>query len=91
VLTLVFLFGFAAFASDPLQLVYGLPDALVGLLWLPLIIGVLALVVLIFALLAWAHQTWGIWGRIHYTLIALFALAFVWFLSYWNLLTANLA
>jgi hypothetical protein len=29
---------------------------------------------------------WGLAARVHYTLVVLAGLAFVWFLYYWNLL-----
>ena len=29
---------------------------------------------------------WGLAGRLHYTLVTVAAVAFVWFLNYWNLL-----
>jgi hypothetical protein len=38
------------------------------------------------SVLAWKNRTWGIGSRIHYTLISIAAVAFVWFLNYWNLL-----
>jgi CubicO group peptidase (beta-lactamase class C family) len=36
--------------------------------------------------LAWRRRYWGVVGRAHYTLVTLGALAFIWFLNYWNLL-----
>jgi CubicO group peptidase (beta-lactamase class C family) len=36
--------------------------------------------------LAWQRRYWSVLGRLHYTLLALGALAFSWFLNYWNLL-----
>ena len=35
---------------------------------------------------AWKQDFWGRMARIHYSLVALAALTFVWFLNYWNLL-----
>jgi CubicO group peptidase (beta-lactamase class C family) len=35
--------------------------------------------------LAWQRRYWSVLGRSHYTLLALGALAFSWFLNYWNL------
>jgi hypothetical protein len=53
-------------------------------------LGVLAAVLtvgaLIYSVLAWKRSYWGIAARVHYTLVAVAALAFVWFLNYWNLL-----
>ena len=34
----------------------------------------------------WWKGLWGLTARLHYTLVALAALAFAWFLNYWNLL-----
>jgi hypothetical protein len=53
-------------------------------------LGVLAAVLtvgaLIYSVLAWKNSYWGIATRVHYTLVTVAALAFVWFLNYWNLL-----
>jgi hypothetical protein len=53
-------------------------------------LGVLAAVLtvgaLIYSALAWKRGYWGIAARVHYTLVTVAALAFVWFLNYWNLL-----
>jgi CubicO group peptidase (beta-lactamase class C family) len=53
-------------------------------------LGVLAAVLtvgaLIYGVLAWKRSYWDIAARVHYTLVTVAALAFVWFLNYWNLL-----
>ena len=41
---------------------------------------------LVYAVLAWKNSYWGIAGRVYYTLVTVAAVAFVWFLNYWNLL-----
>jgi CubicO group peptidase (beta-lactamase class C family) len=41
---------------------------------------------LIYGALAWKRGYWGIAARLHYTLVTVAALAFVWFLNFWNLL-----
>ena len=41
---------------------------------------------LLYAALAWKDLYWGIATRAYYTLVTVAALAFVWFLNYWNLL-----
>jgi uncharacterized membrane protein YidH (DUF202 family) len=48
--------------------------------------AVLTVGALIYSVLAWKRSYWGIAARVHYTLVTLAALAFVWFLNYWNLL-----
>ncbi|HEX2741407.1 MAG TPA: serine hydrolase [Rubrobacter sp.] len=53
-------------------------------------VGVLAAVLtvgaLIYSVLAWKRGYWGNAARVHYTLVTVAAVAFVWFLNYWNLL-----
>ena len=51
-------------------------------------LGVLAAVLTIGALLhtvsAWKNRYWGVAYRVYYTLATIAAIAFVWFLHYWN-------
>ncbi len=53
-------------------------------------VGVLSAVLtvgpLVYTVLAWKNSYWGIAARVHYTLVTVAAVAFVWFLNYWNLL-----
>jgi hypothetical protein len=51
------------------------------LLGVPLTVGLIAL-----AALAWWNRYWGLAGRVHYTLVALASVVFVWILSNWNLI-----
>jgi hypothetical protein len=39
---------------------------------------------LVYTVLAWKNSYWGIAFRAYYTLVAVAAVAFVWFLNYWN-------
>lgn len=48
--------------------------------------SVLTLGLIAFTLSAWFKRYWGIALRIHYTMVTVSAIAFVWFLNYWNLL-----
>jgi CubicO group peptidase (beta-lactamase class C family) len=48
--------------------------------------AVLTVGALIYGVLAWKRSYWGIATRVHYTLVTVAAVAFVWFLNYWNLL-----
>jgi len=41
---------------------------------------------LVYGVLAWKNNYWGIVGRAYYTLVTIAAVAFVWFLNFWNLL-----
>ena len=53
-------------------------------------LGVLAAVLtaaaLVYMALAWMKGYLGIAARVYYTLVTVAAVAFVWFLNYWNLL-----
>jgi CubicO group peptidase (beta-lactamase class C family) len=71
---------------DGWDFVYGVPPAIKALLWIPIITTVLAAIVLCFAARAWKRQSWSVWGRVHYTVVAAAGLAFVWFFIYWNIL-----
>lgn len=55
-----------------------------------LVLGVLSVVLaigaVIYAVLAWKDRFWGVAFRVYYTGVTVAALAFVWFLNYWNLL-----
>jgi CubicO group peptidase (beta-lactamase class C family) len=53
-------------------------------LWILSVPLTLGLVVL--ATLAWWHRYWGLAGRVHYTLVALASVLFVWILGSWNLI-----
>jgi hypothetical protein len=39
---------------------------------------------LVYAVLAWKDGYWGVAFRIYYVLVTVAAVAFVWFLNYWN-------
>ena len=53
-------------------------------------LGVLSVVLtvgaLIYAVLAWKDKYWGVVFRAYYSVVTIAAVAFVWFLNYWNLL-----
>jgi CubicO group peptidase (beta-lactamase class C family) len=72
--------------SNLLELVYGDSPLLRAMQVLPLLIVVLAASALALTVPAWIRRYWGVAGRVHYTLVVLAGLAFVWFLYYWNLL-----
>ena len=48
--------------------------------------AVLTVGALVYSVLAWKSSYWGVASRVHYTLVTVAAVAFVWFLNYWNLL-----
>lgn len=74
--------------SNP-EIVYGLPPSVESLFFLPWVIGLLALGMVIGTILAWVQRYWGWLRRLHYTATTLAAVAFVWFLLYWNLLSVG--
>jgi len=84
-LSLAFLIGFIVLFSNP-QTALGLPAWAQILFALPWGIAALAILMLLFMLVAWVRRYWSIPGRIHYALVTFAALAFVWWLVYWNLL-----
>jgi CubicO group peptidase (beta-lactamase class C family) len=53
---------------------------------IPLVAILLTLGTLFFTILAWVKKYWNPCQRLHYTLVALASLAFIWFLNYWNLI-----
>ena len=53
---------------------------------LPVLAAVLTVAAGVYTVLAWKDDFWGLAGRVHYTLVTVAAVAFVWFLNYWNLL-----
>jgi CubicO group peptidase (beta-lactamase class C family) len=84
---LLFVIGVAlAFSSLEETLAYGASPSLIAILTLPLPSAVLAAGVLVYAVLAWERRYWGVFGRLHYSLVALSALTFVALLGYYNLL-----
>jgi hypothetical protein len=71
----------------------GMPNELLDpplIMKISLGLGVLSAVLtvgaLVYAVLAWKDGYWSVAFRAYYTLVAVAAVAFVWFLNYWNLL-----
>lgn len=86
VLYLVFLFGFGlGLWLTGWKLVYGVPAILVALLYIPPVAIGLTFTLPVFTVLAWKNKYWSVWGRAHYSLMTLAALAFIPFLLYWKL------
>ncbi len=65
---------------------YGVPTFFAALLWATPVVTALAAVTVLAAVIAWLKGYWRFSGRLHYTCVALGTVAFVWFLSHWNLL-----
>lgn len=96
IMSVVFLGFFVGFGLEVWShgiLYYGLTPAARMLLILPLLGASLASATVILAVAAWTgwraparHPYWSLWGRMHYTLVALAGIAFVAFAGSWNLL-----
>jgi hypothetical protein len=73
-------------ASNPMEAIYGYPLLLRLAMLLPMISIAPAAGALVYAALAWKRSFWSLGGRIHYTLVSLAAVVWVWQLDYWHLL-----
>ena len=86
-LNLIFAAAFPPYLLfGPIRLGYGEMGAVPLLLAVPVIATVLTVPLVLFAVQAWRADYWSVLARVHYTIVTLAALAFVWFLGYWNLL-----
>ena len=83
-LALLFLIGFVSVFSNP-ETVFGISPWAQYLFLLPLPIAILAVGMVVFTVLAWARRWWSLPGRVHYTLVTLAGLTFIWWMVYWNL------
>jgi hypothetical protein len=86
-LNLLFMVGLVAGSSiASTQLINSIPSWLNALLSIAIVAAVLALSSAVLAVLAWKGRYWSIVGRVHYSLVVLALLAFIWWLNNWNLL-----
>ena len=85
VLNLLFVVGMVPGFDPPTEL-HGAQLIVKIVLGVGVLSAVLTVGALIYSVLAWKNSYWGIATRVHYTLVTVAALAFVWFLNYWNLL-----
>jgi hypothetical protein len=83
VLNLLFVAGNVMWGD---QLVFGLSLAYKVTLGLGVLSALLTVGALVYCLLAWKDGYWSVTFRAYYTLVTIAAVAFVWFLNYWNLL-----
>lgn len=84
-LDLLFVVGMVMVISNVTATAYGTSPLLIGVLTLPLLGAVLTVGVLVSAVLVWKRGYWGLFGRLHYSLVALSALVFAALLAYYNL------
>ncbi len=67
-------------------MLYGIPPLVKGVLLLPLLSAVLALMLTALLVPVWRRCVQTLAGRLHYTLLVIAAIAFLWSLHYWRLL-----
>jgi hypothetical protein len=80
----LFLFGQVTVSKPDYFL--GVPPLLTAVFILALVSAGLSVGVVVFAILAWWGRVFSVGRRVHYSLVALAALALTWQLVYWNLL-----
>jgi len=85
VLNLLFLVGMVPGFNPPTEL-HGAQLIVKVVLGLGVLSALLTVGALVYSVLAWKNRYWGIAARVHYSLVTVAAVAFVWFLNYWNLL-----
>ena len=68
------------------EVVFSIPPLVQLSLRLGWVAAIASIAVVVAAVLAWRGNYWTIWGRLHYSLVTLVAVAMVWFMSYWKLL-----
>ena len=69
-----------------IQLIYGMTQEMIALLWLPIISIPLTMGIIYYTVHLWKHEKWSISGRIYYALMAVTAVLFLGFVHHWHLL-----
>lgn len=84
-LYLLFVVGIALWfrPMHPSEL-HGIPQIVEIVMGLGVLAAVLTPGALVYTVLAWKNSYWGVAYRMYYTLVTIAAVAFVWFLHYWN-------
>jgi hypothetical protein len=85
VLNLLFGVGMVPGFNPPTEL-HGVQLIVKIVLGLGVLSAVLTVGAVVYAVIAWKNRYWGVTARAYYTLVTVAAVAFVWFLNYWNLL-----
>ena len=85
VLNLLFVVGTVKWGNQP-NVLSGTSMIYKIVLGVGVLSAVLTVGALLYSVVAWKNSYWGIAARVHYTLVMVAAVAFVWFLNYWNLL-----
>ena len=85
-LALLFVGGMVLMVSNGAEALFFDSPLLTPVLALPYLVAALAVGVVVYAALSWKRRYWGLFGRAHYSLVAVAALTFVALLGYYNLL-----
>ena len=86
VLNLLFVAGSVLWGEANLTPLFGISPLYRIVLGLGVLSAVLTAGALVYTAFAWKDSYWGVAGRVYYTVVTVAAVAFVWFLSFWNLL-----
>jgi hypothetical protein len=82
----LFVAGVVLWGEMNLTPLFGIEPVFKVVLGLGVVSAVLTLAALVYAVVAWKDGYWSPGGRVYYTLVVVAAMAFVWFLDFWNLL-----
>jgi len=84
-LNLLFVVGIAAWfrPMHPSEL-HDIPRIVEIVMGLGVLAAALTVGALFYTVLAWKNRYWGVTFRVYYILVTIVAVAFVWFLNYWN-------
>jgi CubicO group peptidase (beta-lactamase class C family) len=86
VLNLLFVAGAVLWGEANVTPLFGISPIFKIVLGLGVVSAALTAVALVYTALAWKDRRGSIAGRVYYTLVTAAAVAFVWFLNFWNLL-----
>lgn len=85
-LNILFFVGLLIAASNQTAFVYGVPPLAVASMVIALATTALTIGSVLFTMLAWKGRYWSLVGRVHYTVVTISMLVFIWWLNNWNLL-----
>ncbi|PYR47322.1 MAG: hypothetical protein DMF89_19320 [Acidobacteria bacterium] len=79
-----FLIAFGVGVGDPINIAFGLSETLAIVLWVPLLIGLLAIAMVLVSIGLWTDGRGSIWARIGYSLVTVALLVFMFQMYSWN-------
>ena len=72
-------------AENPFLLLFGVPDSNALLFIVPWLLLIGCVLVIVYTVLIWKRSSWGLTGKIHYTLVALSCVVFTSLVFMWGL------